>query len=867
MDQRPAGIIGHFDGIDGSRASGWVSLPGSPERILDVEFFSIAADGRSTLLGRTRANRPREDLRAIGLVEIRHGFEWRPPHPSAPSLVSARVADGGIELPGSPVRLEPGPVYEGCLDGIVHGVLRGWAWAWAPDFRVTVEIFVDGSAQATVSAEAERRDLMLSHVGNGRHGFAWMVPERFADGKPHEYACRIAGTSFRLPGSPYSAAVQPADRRFAETSLDLVRGCERRPARMPSGHPTHDGWRHWPFARIFGRGARLQPSVMRETEPETIAAASRGEFWRPLGDAAAASSRPPEPAIGRQLVRMLIPVWGDDYIRVFCQSCLPSFLSANNLPYLAGAHDVTVVFLTRRTDHPAFAQFPAFRRLAQLVDVVFHDIDEVLARYFEPYPDSFYAALTYAYFDGIRAVGAESAILETNFLFWNADFLPADGVFRTLADLIAAGTRCTIAPSLRVDIAVEDAVLVHRRTEEGAVLDIGPREWVRLALRFPHPTVKAQTINRFEERMIMPISQLYWYLNDEQMVARQFFMFMLHIRPERMWSEIYGHCDYVFVPEMVPSSDYHFEVTSDRMLIIELQHHNRDLQNIAASDEPITAEDVALPLAQWTTREHVLNSRQLVLFDAGETPIDVCRAQETTDELMNAVYDRMPKAALWHNGHFCWRQNLGSLGVEYREPGPDHPRSYLAGALRWTGYDIDILRESWPGEAPPPDELFGLALPLPAQFDVSAWLAGIHARYHAAWAGAEPPLPFGEMDLISGRFHGFGWGLVERCGAGWSRRLGPDRRAMLLLRVPPRPRRLRISLFAGADDEAALGNLLVYVNGRKPDRALYGSRGRRSMLRLELERGRVERAGGGLQVLICATPTAEPVAFTEVRIG
>src|SRR5262249_44585635 len=162
---------------------------------------------------------------------------------------------------------------------------------------------------------------------------------------------------------------------------------------------------------------------------------------------------------------------------------------------------------------------------------------------------------TYAFFRGITMMG--DAALDTDFLFWNADFVAADGTFRTVSELISTGVRCTYAPSLRVDRAIEPAEVAGRHCEGGAVLDIAPRDWVRLAARYRHPTVRAQTINRHEERMIDTVNQLYWEIDDGLMVGRVFLMFMLHIRPERVPTELYGHCDYVFVPEMVPSGEIH----------------------------------------------------------------------------------------------------------------------------------------------------------------------------------------------------------------------------------------------------------------------------------------------------------------------
>jgi len=525
-------------------------------------------------------------------------------------------------------------------------------------------------------------------------------------------------------------------------------------------------------------------------------------------------------------------------------------LSPNNLPYLARVYNVEVVFLTRSIDRDFFQDYPAYQRLSELVQITFTDIDDILARYFEPSPHAYATALTYAYFRGIRSLG--QAALDTDFLFWNADFLAADGVFRTLADLIAAGVRCIFAPSLRVDMMVEDAVLSQRRTADGAVLEVGPREWVALALRFPDPTVMAMTVNRFEERMIDSVNQLYWHVNDEVVVARHFLMFMLHIRPEQVWDELYGSCDYVFVPEMVPSGNYHFEVQSDRILIIELQHRTREWGDIVFGDQQMTPEDVARGVARWTTREHLLASRQLVVFNSREIEGDLTSLRRMTDDFMNKVYDQLPDDPIWHNGHLYWRQNLAALGIRYDEPGPDHPRSHLAAALRWTGYDVDILRESWPNLAGAPKELFGKAVPLEPEFDPGVWLAHAHAEYLRAWhAHPGPPLSGqAALELISGRFHGFGWGLASRKEDSWTRSLGPDGRAVLLLFVRPTSG-FRFQIWGRRCPQSALESLRIYINGANAEEIRCGSADDAVWYQFKASKAAIAQAQGRVQILLC----------------
>jgi hypothetical protein len=546
---------------------------------------------------------------------------------------------------------------------------------------------------------------------------------------------------------------------------------------------------------------------------------------------------------------MLIPIWGENYIANFCRIGLPSLLSANNLPRLADAHPLEVVLLTRSRDRQAFAAYPAYQRLCGLAPVAFVDIDDILERYFDPAPRGYATALTYAFFRGMQRAG--DAACATDFVFWNGDFLAADGAFGTLAELIAAGVPCTLAPSLRINAAIAPELV--RRIGGDAVLEIGPREWVALASRFRDLTVMAQTVNTFEQRMIEAVNQLYWQLDDKLMVGRVFLMFMLHIRPEVMYDDVYGHCDYVFVPEFVPSGRCHFETRSDRLLILELQQQERQSGEIILGDRAITPREVASGVARWTTREHRLASRQLVVFNAAEIAIDLAPVERAADRFMEAVYQRLPEP-IWHNGHFHWTDSLAALGIAYRDPGPEHPRSHLAAALRWTGYDIDILRESWPDPAGPPEAVFDLPLPLDPAADLAAWLAAAHTGYLAAWrtfADIQHAERSG-IDLVSGRFHGFGWGLLTRGAQGWARRLGPDGRAVLLARVAPSCRSqvwLRMAEHPPLPPDA----LDIAVNGKMPEHRFVGAIGGRTLVRFDLGSEAAAVDQGRLVILIRAS--------------
>jgi hypothetical protein len=91
--------------------------------------------------------------------------------------------------------------------------------------------------------------------------------------------------------------------------------------------------------------------------------------------------------------------------------------------------------------------------------------------------------LTLAYARPIIASGAD--MLNTHFVFMNADFVLADGSLRSLANQILAGRSIVLGPSFRSTAeAVEPALLAAVDSATGT-LCMQPRELVDLSIRHP----------------------------------------------------------------------------------------------------------------------------------------------------------------------------------------------------------------------------------------------------------------------------------------------------------------------------------------------------------------------------------------------
>jgi D-alanine transfer protein len=100
------------------------------------------------------------------------------------------------------------PRYEGFHDVSGPLTIAGWAWdATQPDRLVPVDIYDGEQLLATILADRFSEGLKKAGIGNGKHVFAYGVPERLKDGRPHMIRVRIAGTGLDLKRTPGPLAV------------------------------------------------------------------------------------------------------------------------------------------------------------------------------------------------------------------------------------------------------------------------------------------------------------------------------------------------------------------------------------------------------------------------------------------------------------------------------------------------------------------------------------------------------------------------------------------------------------------------------------------------------------------------------------
>jgi hypothetical protein len=97
--------------------------------------------------------------------------------------------------------------YRGYLDSANCTALGGWAWDGVSDGSLTVSVYIDNVRVGYADAEQFRRDLLSAGIGNGKHGWTFLLPNQFRDGLTHSVSARVGST--QLLNIPQTITCQP----------------------------------------------------------------------------------------------------------------------------------------------------------------------------------------------------------------------------------------------------------------------------------------------------------------------------------------------------------------------------------------------------------------------------------------------------------------------------------------------------------------------------------------------------------------------------------------------------------------------------------------------------------------------------------
>ena len=340
--------------------------------------------------------------------------------------------------------------------------------------------------------------------------------------------------------------------------------------------------------------------------------------------------------------KFLTVVWGQAYIERFAALALPSFLAPGNLPALAELTDLEVVIMTRREDIEYFETLATCRLLSASCPVRFIEIDDLISH------KVYGVTLTLAYARPVIACGED--MLDTHFVFMNADFVLADGSLRSLARHIIEGRSIVLGPSFRAVAEAVEGRLEKLVDAASGTLVISPRELARLSLPHPHPTTIAKTRTQKVFHSSHP-NQFFWPVDEQTLLGRYYLIFMLCLKPERIIDSINSYCDYSFVPEMCPSGDEVVMADSDDFFMLELQDRDQETHMLRLG--PQSEREVARSLQQWTTAEHRRAAQYDIVFHFGDLPPELDTVKAEASAFVEGIGKRL-RRPVRHVGHFYW---------------------------------------------------------------------------------------------------------------------------------------------------------------------------------------------------------------------
>lgn len=361
-------------------------------------------------------------------------------------------------------------------------------------------------------------------------------------------------------------------------------------------------------------------------------------------DLAALSPVVPQPQRSApRAIKVLIPVWGERYVRQFLDYGLPTLLAPENLPALAKALPTELLLLTSASDEIVIRKHAACKRLAAICKTTIKLIDYLIT------DGNYSTTITLAFAESIFADG--QAMLDTCYFFLVSDYIMSDGSLANVLKRMQRGASAVVVGNFQVER--EDALpwLQKKRHGHELSLSLSPREMMRWALANLHPTTLANTVNMtFSHNS--HANRLFWRVDNDTVQGRFYLMHMICVRPETTKFVIGSSCDYSFIPEMCPSGNVEAVTDSDEYLVVEMQPRDHEIAFLRLG--PMNPRRVAKGLNEWTTAVHRMNAHYPIIFHAEALPPNLTHSIEEAEKFLGEIARYLTPRPQPYRGHPYW---------------------------------------------------------------------------------------------------------------------------------------------------------------------------------------------------------------------
>lgn len=333
-------------------------------------------------------------------------------------------------------------------------------------------------------------------------------------------------------------------------------------------------------------------------------------------------------------LRIVGYAWGESYVEDLLTLAIPALLAPGNLPAIASEVEAELVLVSEERLFDKISSHPTIAKVRDLCPVRLLGLDDLVTR-----REKYGMALTFALHRAMADLGP--AMTDHWFLFFNADFVLADGSLRNVLRRLRQGERILASPSY---CTVKEDVIRHLRQRASAdptVLAIQPREMASLILQHRHNTIRGKTINQ-DRFHLLQADQFYWEVDQNTLIGHQMPVAVIGMRPERYLAEPNAYWDHGLMSELCPTADIKVLGDSDEFLMLELR--NGDV----ASDQIVSGlpdpQDLGRRMIGWVTPYQASFAfRPLTLHasDCCQPAIDMARQQ--LDEYVRNVLSFAPQ--------------------------------------------------------------------------------------------------------------------------------------------------------------------------------------------------------------------------------
>ena len=290
--------------------------------------------------------------------------------------------------------------------------------------------------------------------------------------------------------------------------------------------------------------------------------------------------------------RFLLPIWGNDHISFFMCFVAPTLIAEGNFPAMAD-HNVKLNILTRKCDQKAIQSWPIFNILKQHCEIEFNWIDDILKQELPKH------VLHRCYQLGY--VLEKRSHNQVFFVHLNSDVIFANENCKYLINAANNGVVCLMEAVFRADYkTLFDDLMPYQETSNQ--LSITTDELVKIGLENIHPATEHSIINETKEINLLA-NRLYWRVGKEGLLAHNFLMHPLMLRPKERIGYYEGFLDYALVPLTYPNKK-DWTIIQDSSDFFRLEFAHPDYETNEMSNGKTFIKALETPLNNWTTKEH-----------------------------------------------------------------------------------------------------------------------------------------------------------------------------------------------------------------------------------------------------------------------